>query len=147
MAYPSTLIPANTRRICSFSYGRGCRAPITVSREIPTTVLCPRTRTVQTAAHGRVGLRRAHAAGRGRNEQLLVSVASVLHSDGAAIAEPQPPARRPASKRWPKICSSLISHHAASVDVTNLKTYVLIKMKDASSLHSRYHTYLSLARC
>ena len=94
MAYPSTLIPANTRRICSFSYGRGCRAPITVSREIPTTVLYPR-KTVQTAAHGRVGLRRAHAAGRGRNEQLLVSVASVLHFDGAAIAEPQPPARRP----------------------------------------------------
>jgi len=98
MAYPSTLIPANTRRICSFSYRRGYRAPITVSREILTTVLYPR-KTVQTAAHGaaqgRVGLRRAHAAGRGRNEQLLVSVASVLHFDGATIAEPQPPARRP----------------------------------------------------
>ena len=50
------------------------------------------------------------------------------------------------SKLWPKICSSLLSHHVASVDVTNLKAYVLIKMKDASSLHSRYHTYLSLAR-
>ena len=148
MAYPSTLIPANTRRICSFSYGRGCRAPITVSREIPTTVLCPRRpRTVQTAAHGRVGLRRAHAAGRGRNEQLLVAASRASFTS----TEPPSPSRNHLlavpSKRWPKICSSLLSHHVASVDVTNLKAYVLIKMKDASSLHSCYHTYLSLARC
>ena len=51
---------------------------------------CPncRSRTCWTAS-------RPRAAGRGQNEQLLVSVASVLHFNGAAIAEPQPPALRP----------------------------------------------------
>ena len=30
------------------------------------------------------------------------------------------------SKRWPKICSSLLSHHVASIDVTNFKGHVLM---------------------
>ena len=133
MAYPSTtLIPANARRICSFSYGRGCRAPITVSREITTTVL-------QTAAHGRVGLRRAHAAGRGQNEQLLVSAASVLHFDGAAIAEPQLPARRPLKTMAKNMLEPTMASCGDHIDITNLKRHVLmVNMKDVSTLAITY---------
>ena len=122
----------------------GCRAPITVSRETSPTVLYPPT--VRTAAHVDVLDCAAPTAGRvdkthnfwSASRASFTSTEPSLYCRNRLLAAP--------SKRWPKICSSLLSHHVASIDVTNLKGHVLmVNMKDVSFPHACYHlpTYFS----